>query len=67
MAKKEVIPELNKIYYFRSKTGKTYKYKYIGTKDKYYCFEFFDKIIKMTHARFNYLYDNKNMDGIKEQ
>ncbi len=63
---KEHIPELNQTYYFYAKDGKTHPYKYIGTKGKYYVFDFYGKLINLSKARFNYLYKNCNMAGVEQ-
>ncbi len=63
---KEHAPELCKTYHFYAKDGKTHPYKYIGTKGNHYVFDFYGKLIELTHARFNYLYNNCNMDGVEQ-
>ena len=63
---KEHIPELCKTYYFYM-NGKSHPHKYIGTKGKYYVFEFYGKLIELTPARFNYLFNNCNMNGVEEK
>ncbi len=59
-------PELNKVYYFYIK-GKTHPHKYIGTKGKYYVFDFYGKLIELTPARFNFLCNTCNMEGVTQE
>lgn len=63
---KQHTPQLCVTYYFYTK-GKTHPYKYIGTRGKYYVFDLYGKLINLTPARFNYLYNYCNMTDVEEK